>query len=90
MSTLYKCENCELYFEEEELEVETTSYENLYGVGGEFQDSHKCQYYKCPCCGGDDLEEVNDLDFIDIIKSQAERLVDLKKENRKLKKMQKN
>lgn len=61
---MWKCDNCRRTFEEPE-ECETT-YEDMYGVAGQFGSSTPCTVYVCPYCGDDGyLEELEDEEEIE-------------------------
>ena len=53
---MFKCENCGYEFEEPKI-VHTT-YEDYYGVRGEFANVHKLKYLACPHCNSEMIEEV--------------------------------
>lgn len=51
---MYKCENCNRIFEEEEL-IEETVYDTVEYWGQNV--SMPYSFYKCPECGSEDIEE---------------------------------
>ena len=59
---MYYCNKCKSILNE--LKEEETTYEEFYGVGYLFPDSHSMVYYVCPCCGAevDDIEEMEKCD----------------------------
>lgn len=57
---MWICNDCKSEFEEPE-EMEDT-YENFYGVSSMFPSSNTYKYDACPCCGSDDIEEVEEDD----------------------------
>jgi hypothetical protein len=58
MKNFFKCLNCKRIFAQSELTMSQTSYENYYGVGDLFpQTHHTLTVYACPHCGNEALEE---------------------------------
>lgn len=54
---MYKCQNCNKTFNEDEAGEVHTTYEAEYGVSGELASRSPLNYLVCPYCKSDDLEE---------------------------------
>lgn len=50
---MWVCDNCGAMFDEPELEKDT--YENYFGVGSMFSNSHSMTLEVCPMCGSEDI-----------------------------------
>lgn len=56
--TEYICNECGERFDEPE--IESTTYEDYYGVGSEFIGKTHLEVEICPYCGSEDIDEVDD------------------------------
>lgn len=55
---MWKCNDCGAIFDEPAFEE--VDLENLYGVGGSFDDHHWATLASCPECEDGDIEEITD------------------------------
>ena len=60
MKIIYKCENCGMKMEENEVNSKLVDMESYYGVGGDFPDHHYQHMSFCPYCDSDELIETFD------------------------------
>lgn len=54
----YICNECGENFDEPE--IESTTYEDYYGVGSDFIGKNYLEVEICPYCGSEDIDEVDD------------------------------
>ena len=55
---MYRCIECLELFSEPD--IYETSYESYYGVLCQFDNTTKLELHLCPCCGSEDIEEVEE------------------------------
>ena len=60
--TIYKCLDCFKKFNEYELKTINTTYEEYYGVNGDFPNSNPMSYEVCPYCQSQSFEEIDEDD----------------------------
>ena len=58
----YKCLDCLKTFNEDELKTINTTYEEYYGVNGDFPNSTPMSYEVCPYCQSQSFEEIDEDD----------------------------
>lgn len=51
--TTWHCNECDEYFDEDQMEIIREYHSELTGVGGILYE----EFCVCPCCGSDDIEE---------------------------------
>ena len=56
----YRCLDCCKTFNEEELETINTTYEEYYGVNGDFPNSTPMSYDVCPYCHSENYDEIDE------------------------------
>lgn len=58
METMYKCSCCDEIFEEHQIKVVKTTYENYYGIPLEqYQISRSLEISTCPFCDSEEIKE---------------------------------
>lgn len=58
----YRCLDCCKTFNEDELETISTTYEEYYGVNGDFPNSNPMSYDACPYCHSESYDEIDEED----------------------------
>lgn len=56
----YKCLDCLKTFNEDELETINTTYEEYYGVNGDFPYNTPMEYDVCPYCHSESYDEIDE------------------------------
>ena len=56
----YRCLDCFKTFNEEELETIDTTYEEYYGVNGDFPYNTPMSYGVCPYCHSENYDEIDE------------------------------
>ena len=62
---IYHCDNCGLYFSEENIKIKKVNLEILYGVGNLFPDHHYEELGFCPNCESEDYYEMTEEEIIE-------------------------
>lgn len=62
---MYRCDNCGRIFEDDDVVLESMSYEDYYGVGRDFPDKHYFSLETCPYCGSEDVGEYDEEEEVD-------------------------
>lgn len=56
----YRCLDCFKTFNEEELKTINTTYEEYYGVNGDFPYNTPMSYSVCPYCNSESYDEIEE------------------------------
>lgn len=71
---IYYCENCDCYYDEEDLEEKEICLEEEYGVNDLFPDKHYEKILTCPNCGNEDLETIEESEAVDLLNELKKKL----------------
>lgn len=71
---IYYCENCDCYYDEEDLEEKEICLEEEYGVNDLFPDKHYEKILTCPNCGNEDLEIIEESEAVDLLNELKKKL----------------